>query len=121
MAVSAGACRARSAGSARAGGRPRPALLEPNRHRRPRPQDAAALPAGAEAVESHVPGSVWKVEVQPGQAVKRGQTLLVVESMKMEITVEAPSDGVVTELLVAEGHSVAPGQRVAVLKSEVAS
>ncbi|HEX2872988.1 MAG TPA: urea carboxylase [Polyangiaceae bacterium] len=83
--------------------------------------DAAALPAGSEAVESHVPGSVWKLEVKAGQTVKRGQTLLVVESMKMEITVEATSDGVVTELLVAEGHSVAPGQRVAVLKSEVAS
>lgn len=83
--------------------------------------DAAALPPGAEAVESHVPGSVWKLEVKPGQAVKRGQTLLVVESMKMEITVEAPSDGVVTELLVSEGHSVAPGQRVAVLESGAAS
>jgi urea carboxylase len=80
--------------------------------------DAAALPAGSEAVEAHVPGSVWKLEVKPGQSVKRGQTLLVVESMKMEIAVEAPNDGVVVELLVAEGHPVAPGQRVAVLKAE---
>jgi urea carboxylase len=80
--------------------------------------DATVLPAGNEAVESHVPGSVWKLEVKPGQSVKRGQTLLVVESMKMEIAVEAPNDGVVVELLVAEGHPVAPGQRVAVLKLE---
>jgi len=80
--------------------------------------DAAALPAGCEAVESHVPGSVWKLEVEPGQRVERGQTLLVVESMKMEIAVEAPTDGVVVELLVAEGHPVAPGQRVAVLETE---
>jgi urea carboxylase len=80
--------------------------------------DAADLPAGSEAVESHVPGSVWKLEVKPGERVKRGQTLLVVESMKMEIAVEAPNDGVVVELLVGEGRAVAPGQRVAVLKSE---
>jgi len=83
--------------------------------------DAAELPPGSEAVESHVPGSVWKLEVKPGQAVQRGQTLLIVESMKMEIAVEAPRDGVVAELLVAEGHPVAPGQRVAVLKSEALS
>jgi biotin carboxyl carrier protein len=43
---------------------------------------------------------------------------LIVESMKMEVTVEAPLDGVVVELLVAEGRAVSPGQRVAVLQSE---
>jgi urea carboxylase len=81
--------------------------------------DVAELPPGTEAVESHVPGSVWKLEVKPGERVKRGQTLLVVESMKMEIAVESPSDGVIVELLVGEGRAVAPGQRVAVLRSEV--
>jgi biotin carboxyl carrier protein len=65
-----------------------------------------------------VPGSVWKLEVRAGQRVKRGQTLLVVESMKMEIVVEAPNDGLVLELLVGEGQAVAPGQRVVVLKGE---
>jgi urea carboxylase len=78
------------------------------------------LAPGTEAVESHVPGSVWKLEVKAGERVKRGQTLLIVESMKMEIAVEAPNDGVVVELLVSEGRTVAPGQRVAVLKSEAA-
>jgi urea carboxylase len=83
--------------------------------------DASELLPGTEAVESHVPGSVWKLEVKPGQRVKRGQTLLVVESMKMEIAVEAPSDGEVVELLVGEGRAVSPGQRVAVLRSEEGS
>jgi urea carboxylase len=83
--------------------------------------DAGDLPPGTEAVESHVPGSVWKLEVKAGERVKRGQTLLIVESMKMEIAVEAPSDGVIVELSVAEGRAVAPGQRVAVLKSEVSA
>jgi urea carboxylase len=81
--------------------------------------DAADLPPGTEAVESHVPGSVWKLEVKAGDRVKRGQTLLIVESMKMEIAVEAPSDGIIVELLAVEGRAVAPGQRVAVLRSEV--
>ncbi|MDF3070391.1 MAG: accA [Polyangiaceae bacterium] len=82
--------------------------------------DVAALPPGTEPVESHVPGSVWKLEVKAGERVKRGQTLLVVESMKMEIAVESPADGVIVELLVGEGRAVAPGQRVAVLRGEAA-
>jgi len=86
----------------------------------PREESAAVsdLPAGTEAVESHVPGSVWKLSVSPGAQVRRGDTLLVVESMKMEIAVEAPSDGKLVEFLVTEGRSVAPGQRVAVFRAE---
>ena len=61
-------------------------------------------------VVSEVSGSVWKVEVAVGQAVQAGDTLLIVESMKMEIPVEAPSGGTVTEVLVAEGDAVADGQ-----------
>ena len=61
-------------------------------------------------VVSEVSGSVWKVEVAVGQSVQAGDTLLIVESMKMEIPVEAPSGGTVTEVLVAEGDAVADGQ-----------
>lgn len=61
-------------------------------------------------VLSEVSGSVWKVEVAVGQAVQAGDTLLIVESMKMEIPVEAPAGGTVTEVLVAEGDAVADGQ-----------
>lgn len=59
---------------------------------------------------SEISGSVWKVEVQPGQPVQAGQTLLIVESMKMEIPVEAPVAGSVREVLVAEGEAVQDGQ-----------
>ena len=59
---------------------------------------------------SEVSGSVWKLEVAVGQSVQAGDTLLIVESMKMEIPVESPSSGTVTELLVAEGDAVADGQ-----------
>ena len=61
-------------------------------------------------VWSEVSGSVWKLEVAVGQSVQAGDTLLIVESMKMEIPVESPANGTVTELLVAEGDSVADGQ-----------
>ena len=61
-------------------------------------------------VLSEVSGSVWKLEVAAGQSVQAGDTLLIVESMKMEIPVESPASGTVTELLVAEGDSVADGQ-----------
>ena len=61
-------------------------------------------------VFSEITGSVWKIEVQAGATVQAGQTLLIVESMKMEIPVEAPAAGTVRELLVAEGEAVQDGQ-----------
>jgi len=77
------------------------------------------LPPGTHAIESHVPGSVWKLSVACGARVRRGDTLLVVESMKMEVAVEATHDGVVVELCVSEGKPVAPGQRVALMRAEL--
>lgn len=62
-----------------------------------------------------ITGTVWKVEVSPGQTVAEGDTLLIVESMKMEIPVCATASGVLRELLVAEGEMVEDGQVVAVL------
>jgi biotin carboxyl carrier protein len=66
-------------------------------------------------VRSEVTGSVWKLEVALGQAVSEGDTLLVVESMKMEIPISAPAAGVVAEILVAEGEAVADDQLVIIL------
>ena len=66
-------------------------------------------------VRSEVTGTVWKLEVQPGQQVAAGDPLIVVESMKMEIPVESPAAGVVREVCVAEGDAVAEGQVVLVL------
>ncbi|MFZ5892107.1 MAG: urea carboxylase [Myxococcota bacterium] len=76
------------------------------------------VPAGAQVVESHVPGSVWKLMVERGARVRKGDALVVVESMKMEVCVEAPEDGTVIELLVSEGKAVSPGQHVAFLRPE---
>ena len=63
-------------------------------------------------VRSEITGSVWKVEVAVGQSVSEGDTLVIVESMKMEIPISAPTSGVVTEIFVAEGEPVADDQVV---------
>ena len=63
-------------------------------------------------VRSEISGSVWKVEVAVGQSVAEGDTLVIVESMKMEIPISAPASGVVTDIFVAEGEPVADDQVV---------
>ena len=66
-------------------------------------------------VESEVTGNVWKIEVEAGAQVQEGDVLLILESMKMEIPVEAPQAGTVAELLVAPEDAVAEDQVVAIL------
>lgn len=66
-------------------------------------------------LQSDVTGTVWKVEVRAGDAVAADQTLVILESMKMEIPVSAPHAGTVLEVLVAEGEAVAEGQDVVVI------
>jgi urea carboxylase len=73
------------------------------------------LPPGATAIESPVPGSVWKILVEPGRAVSEGETLIIVESMKMEIAVCAPSSGMVREVRCAEGRAVQLGQALVII------
>ena len=63
----------------------------------------------ATTVHAHITGTVWKIVVQPGQRVAEGQECVIIESMKMEMPVEAPQAGVIGAVLVAEGQSVAEG------------
>jgi urea carboxylase len=76
------------------------------------------LPEGASAVESPVPGSVWKVLVESGRKVSEGETLVIVESMKMEMAVPAPASGVVLEVRCTEGRPVALGQTLVILAEQ---
>ena len=69
-------------------------------------------------MESHVPGSVWKLLVKAGASVKRGDPLVIVESMKMEVVIEASHDGTIEDLTAVEGKAVLPGQRLALLRPE---
>ncbi|WP_079417784.1 urea carboxylase [Thiomonas intermedia] len=73
------------------------------------------LPDGARPIASQVAGSVWKILAQPGQSVAAGETLCILESMKMEINVAAPSAGVVERLLCREGGAVSAGQNLLIL------
>lgn len=66
-------------------------------------------------VVAEVSGSVWKVLVERGSNVENGQTIVILESMKMEIPVEAPGEGLVAEVRVAEGESVVDGDVMVVL------
>jgi len=70
------------------------------------PKAAAAPAAGGIQVKSPLPGSVIKVLVSEGQAVKKGDTLLTLESMKMENAIMAEQDGTVKQIAVAAGQNV---------------
>jgi urea carboxylase len=71
------------------------------------------LPAGAAAIRCTMPGSVWKVLVSPGQQVKKGDTVIIEESMKMEFMQIAPYDGYITSVYVSPGDEVHAGQLIA--------
>ena len=76
---------------------------------------AAAAGAGSVKVAAQVPGKVLKIVASVGQAVKSGDSIVIVESMKMEIPVVAPQDGTVASIDVAEGASVENGDTLATL------
>ncbi|HUE92953.1 urea carboxylase [Pseudomonas sp.] len=76
----------------------------------------APLGAGLHSIESHIAGNLWQVQVEVGSKVKTGDVLVILESMKMEIPLLAPIDGVVSEIRVQPGSPVRAGQRVVVLQ-----
>ncbi|HTF32494.1 MAG TPA: acetyl-CoA carboxylase biotin carboxyl carrier protein subunit [Myxococcota bacterium] len=69
----------------------------------------------ATEVEAQITGSVWKIEKVVGDAVQEGDVLIILESMKMEIPVEAPCGGRVSEIRVQEGASVEEGAVLVVI------
>lgn len=68
-----------------------------------------------EEIQSEVTGTVWKIETKVGDKVSDGDTLMILESMKMEIPVISTEDGTVAEVLVKEEEPVAEGQAVVVI------
>ncbi len=60
-------------------------------------------------VNAHITGTVWKIEVKEGDTVTEGQTLVILESMKMEMPLEAPQAGKVEKIACAEGQAVNEG------------
>ena len=66
-------------------------------------------------IQAIVTGVVWKIEKQPVQPVQAGEVIMILESMKMEIPIEASASGKLKSLAVQEGESVTEGQVVAVV------
>ncbi len=84
------------------------------------PAPAAAAPAPAaiasgETVNAPLPGTVLDVKVAAGDAVKKGQVLMIIEAMKMENEVLANSDGIIKQVVVSKGQSVKTGDALVVM------
>ena len=77
---------------------------------------APAGAAGANKVNSPMPGTILDVKVSVGQAVKNGQVLCILEAMKMENEIAAPCDGVVASINVTKGATVNTGDALVVLE-----
>ena len=67
-------------------------------------------------VPAHITGTVWKIEKKVGDEVKTGEVLVILESMKMEMPVEAPEDGKVAEIRCKESQPVSEGDVLVVLR-----
>ena len=67
-------------------------------------------------VEAHITGTVWKIECEVGQAIAEGDTVVILESMKMEMPVESEDDGTVKEIVCKEGQSVSEGDKLVILE-----
>jgi biotin carboxyl carrier protein len=100
------------------GAAPAPAPAAPKAAPKAAPAAApkAAAGAGSVKVEAGAAGKVFKVEASVGQTVKKGDTVVILEAMKMEIPVVAPQDGTVASIDVAAGDSVEAGALLATLK-----
>ena len=82
----------------------------------PAPAPAAAAPAGGEQVTSPMPGTILSINVAAGDAVKRGQVLMVLEAMKMENEIMCPCDGKIASVNTTKGASVESGTLLCVIQ-----
>ena len=76
---------------------------------------APAAPVAGEAVKAPMPGNILDVKVKAGDSVTKGQTLVVLEAMKMENEIPAPHDGKVLQVIVTKGSTVEAGATMVVL------
>ena len=80
-----------------------------------KPATTPKTPTSGGAIVAPMPGTILSVAVEVGAAVTKGQTLLVLEAMKMENEIQAPADGTVAELNVSQGLSVNAGDTLIIL------
>ncbi len=95
---------------------PAPASRPAARTQTPAPAKAAPkAPAGEGTIVAAMPGTITDVRVNQGDTVKRGDTLLILEAMKMENEIKAPCDGIVAAIEVVKGAAVNAGMALMVL------
>ena len=82
------------------------------------PEPELDMPEGGHAVDAHVAANVWKVSARAGQEVVEGETLVILEAMKMEMAIAAPVTGTVHSIGCSEGQMVMPGQTIAIIVSK---
>ena len=100
-----------SGAAASAPARPAVPVSAPAAAPKPAPKAAAPAAAGAgDPIKAPMPGNILSVAVKAGDAVKSGQTLMILEAMKMENPIPAPKDGTITSVLVDKGATVEVGQ-----------
>ena len=80
------------------------------------PAPAAAAPEGGEQVTSPMPGTILSINVAAGDAVKRGQVLMILEAMKMENEIMCPCDGKVASVNTSKGAAVESGTLLCVIQ-----
>lgn len=68
-------------------------------------------------VRSEIAGVVWKIEAKVGETVSAQDPIMILESMKMEIPVAAPIDGIIIRILVEEGEIIGEGHELAVIRT----
>jgi urea carboxylase len=81
-------------------------------------KDELVLADDEEAVESIMSGNIWKIEVKVGDKVEAGDVLVILESMKMEVDIEAETSGVISQILYKEGDNIESGDVLVVIKKD---
>lgn len=82
----------------------------------PTSEDVIDIPEGCEAIYSPIIGSMWKVQCAEGDTVAEEESIMIIESMKTEFTINSPSSGKIERLLVSEGDAVQAGQLLAIIR-----
>ncbi len=77
---------------------------------------APVVTAAGEKVAAPMPGTILQIKKNGGETVKKGETIMILEAMKMENEIIAPRDGVIAQIIVAKGASVSTGDILAVLQ-----